>query len=97
MGLSLVSLVGLTAFVGSCSWSRLNLDSEAAAQDPRSPPREHQKRRTYTRNDGFNVHRDPYTQTFEQTVFPGNYTGIARDDTAKSDSPGYVSHSRTLV
>lgn len=47
-----------------------------------------------SRNVGFNVHvRHPHTctQTFEQTVFPGNHTGVARYDTAKTDSPGYVS------
>jgi hypothetical protein len=103
LGLSLVSLLGLTAFVG-CSWPRLNLDS--AAQDshsPRETSRENQKRRTYyesyTRNDGFNIHvRHPHahTQTFEQTGFPGNHTGVARYDTAKTDSPGCVSHTRTL-
>ena len=97
--LSLASFLGLTAFVG-CSWSRLNLDS--AAQDSNPPPEsslEHEKRRTcynesYTRNGSFNVHvRDPhaYSQTFEQTIFPGDHTGIARYDTAKIDSPGCVS------
>src|SRR6266702_1156342 len=100
LGLSLVSFLGLTAFVGCSWWSRLNLDS--AAQDSSSTQessREHQKRPTnynesYTRNDGSNVyvrHPHAYTQTFEQTVFPGNHTGIARYDTAKNDSPGCVS------
>src|ERR1700761_4380389 len=94
VGLSLASFLGLTAFVG-CSWSRLNLDS--AAQDSNPPPessREHEKRRTYynesyTRNGSFNVHvRHPhaYSQIFEQTVFPGDHTGVARYDTAKNDS-----------
>ncbi|KAH8992176.1 hypothetical protein EDB92DRAFT_1858359 [Lactarius akahatsu] len=96
LGLSLVSLLGLTAYVG-CSWSRLNLDS--AAQDSSSTQeniQEHQKIRTnnnvsYTRDDGFNVYvrnLHTHTQTFEQTVFPGNHTGVARYDTAKCDSPG---------
>ncbi|KAN0141029.1 hypothetical protein V8E53_000785 [Lactarius tabidus] len=42
---------------------------------------------TPTRNDGFNVHvRHPYAsaQTFKKTVFPGNHTGVARYDTAKT-------------
>ncbi|KAH9053730.1 hypothetical protein EDB87DRAFT_1649949 [Lactarius vividus] len=95
LGLSLVSLLGLTAFVG-CSWSRLNLDS--AAQDSSSTQekfQEHQKSRTYnelyTRDDDFSVyvrHLHAHTQTFEQTVFPGNHTGVARYDTAKCDAPG---------
>ena len=99
LGLSLVSVLGLTAFVG-CSWSQLNLDS--ATQDSsstRESSREHQKRRTYynesyTRNDGTSVHvRHPhaYMQTFEQSVFPGNHTGVARYDTAKNDFPGCIS------
>lgn len=98
MGLSLVSFLGLAAFVG-CSWSQLNLDS--AAQDSTSTlesSREHRKRRTYhsesyARDDDFNVsvsvcHPHAHIQTFEQTVFPGNHTGVARYDTAQNDSPG---------
>ncbi|KAI9436243.1 hypothetical protein H4582DRAFT_1965290 [Lactarius indigo] len=96
LGLSLVSFLGLTAFVG-CSWSRLNLDS--ATQDSsstRESSREHQNGRTsynesYTRDNDFSVYvRHPHadTQTFEQTVFPGNHTGVARYDTAKFDSSG---------
>ena len=91
LGLSLVSLVGLTAFVGSCSWSRLNLDS-SSTQD------EHRQRRMHynanvNRRDVRHLHA--YTQTSEQTqtVFPGNNTGIARYDTAKI---GYVSHIHTF-
>ncbi|KAH9036279.1 hypothetical protein EDB84DRAFT_1483149 [Lactarius hengduanensis] len=98
LGLSLVSFLGLTAFVG-CSWSRSRLNLDSAAQDSSSPQenfREHQKIRTnnnesYTRDDDFNVyvrHLHAHTQTFEQTVFPGNHTGVARYDTAKCDSPG---------
>ena len=88
LGLSLVSLVGLTAFVGSCSWSRLNLDS-SSTQD------EHRQRRTHYNESYTNVNRRAYTQIFEQTqtVFPGNHTGIARYDTAKI---GYVSHIHTF-
>jgi hypothetical protein len=99
-GLCLVSVLGLTAFLGSCSWSQLNLDS--ATQDSsstRKSPRGHQTRRTYynesyTRNDGIGVHvHRPHAcmQTFEQSVFPGNHTGVARYDTAKSTLPGCVS------
>ncbi|KAH8990008.1 hypothetical protein EDB86DRAFT_2831311 [Lactarius hatsudake] len=98
LGLSLVLFFGLTAFVGcSWSWCRLNLDS--AAQESSSTQenfQEHQNIRTnnnesYTRDDNFNVyvrHLHARTQTFEQTVFPGSHTGVARYDTAKCDSPG---------
>ena len=99
LGLPLVSFLSLTAFVG-CSWSRLNLDSNTeGSSSTRESSREHQKgaiyhNESYMRNDGIKVpvhHPQSYTQAFEQTVFPGDHTGVARYDTAKSGSQGCVS------
>jgi hypothetical protein len=94
-GLSLASLLGIVA-VG-CSWYQLNLD---CAQDPGST-RDNSRKLQQPTHDGLtgSVHmRYPraYIQTSEQTVFPGDHTGVARYDTAQSHSTPYVPYLVTL-
>ena len=89
LGWSLASLLGIVA-VG-CSWHQLNLDASQDTSSTRDLPNE-PHRPTHDGPAG-SVHvRYPraYMHTSEQTVFPGAHTGIARYDTAHSDSTSYV-------
>jgi len=83
LGLSLASVLGLV--VVGCSWSQLNLDATQESSATRHDSRERQR----------NIYDDPnpyvrcppaYTQISEQSVSPGNHTGVSRYDTAQLDS-----------
>lgn len=82
LGLSLASFLSLVT-VG-CSLSQLNLDTPTQDNSRRRQPR--------VRDDPIMYVRNPraYMRTSEQTVFPGDHTGIARYDTAQLDSIPYV-------
>lgn len=92
LGLSLASFLSLVA-VG-CSWSQLNLDATQGSfagtcRTSRDDSRG-QRRRIRDDPDGFVRVPHKYMQVSEQTVFPGDHTGIARYDTAQLDSTPYV-------
>lgn len=88
--LSLASFLSLVA-VG-CSLSQSNLDATreslvAPTQDNSRGARQHVlggDPNVYVRNPR------TYMRTSEQTVFPGDHTGITRYDTAQLDSTPYV-------
>jgi hypothetical protein len=93
LGLSLASFLSLVA-VG-CSLSQLNLDTTRERESfvvPTGTQDNSRGRRQHVWDDPNVYVRNPctYMRTSEQTVFPGDYTGIARYDTAQLDSKPYV-------
>ncbi|KAF8496864.1 hypothetical protein F5888DRAFT_370784 [Russula emetica] len=92
LGLPLASFLSLVA-VG-CSLSQLNLDTTQERESFVVPTQDNSgERRQHVRALDPNVYvRNPrtYTRTSEQTVFPGDHTGIARYDTAQLDAKPYV-------
>jgi hypothetical protein len=89
LGLSLASFLSLVT-VG-CSLSQLNLDANRDSSV--IPTQDNSRGQRQQVCDDPNVYvRSPrtYMQTSEQSVFPGDHTGIARYDTAQLDSTPYV-------
>ena len=96
LGWSLASFLSLVA-VG-CSWSQLNLDTtQGSFADTSRDDSRGQRRRIRDDHDGFVRIPHKYMQASEQTVFPGDHTGVARYDTAQLDSTPYVRHFMGLL
>jgi hypothetical protein len=90
LGLSLASFLTSLVAVG-CSLSQLNLDATQGSFV--APTQDNSRGRRQHVSDDPNVYaHNPraYMRTSEQTVFPGDHTGIARYDTAQLDSVPYV-------
>ena len=87
--LSLASFLSL--ITTGCSLSQLNLDATQESSVTRTQDSSW-GRRQHVRDD-FDVYvHNPrtYMWTSEQTVFPGDHTGIARYDTMQLDSTPYI-------
>ena len=89
--LSLASFLSLVT--AGCSLSQLNLDATQESFVPRTQDNS-RGRRQNVRDDPDVYARNPrtYMRTSEQTVFPGDHTGIARYDSAQLGSTPYVSY-----
>ncbi|KAH9961033.1 hypothetical protein BC827DRAFT_1204563 [Russula dissimulans] len=74
LGLSLASFLGLITV--RYPWSQLNLDESPAVRDDSRESRRHSTN-LYVRHPLTDV------QTLQQTVFPGDHTGITRYDTVR--------------
>jgi hypothetical protein len=90
LGLSLASVLGLV--IVGCSWSPLNLDATQESPATRHNSRE-RRRRIFDDPNVYVRHPPTYMQISEQTVSPGDHTGVARYDTAQLDSTPYVRYS----
>ena len=76
LGLSLASVLGLV--VVGCSWSQLNLDATQESSATR-----HRQRHTYDDPNAYVRNPPTYTQISEQSVSPGNHTGVSRNEPAQ--------------
>jgi hypothetical protein len=90
---SLASFLSLVVAAGR-SLSQLNLDATQESFVTRTQDSS-RGRRQHVRGDPDVYVRNPrtYMRTSEQTVFPGDHTGIARYDTAQLDSTPYVQYA----
>ncbi|KAH9972913.1 hypothetical protein BJV74DRAFT_864652 [Russula compacta] len=84
LGLSLASILGLVTM--GFSWSKLNLDTAQDSPATRDDSREHRRNVCDDLHHVYIRRPHAYMQTSEQTVFPGDHTGVARYDTAQLDS-----------
>ena len=80
MGFSFASVLGIV--VVRCSSSRFNLDATRESSSTRHDSRE-QRQRIYDDPNAYVRYPPTYKQISEQSVSPGNHTGVSRYDTAQ--------------